>query len=337
MDKLPSHKIENYSGSRLPVRNKIETIKAHQYFIVNDKSISGDAPKAFMHIYGYKKNSQIRKSNINSWPQYIVKTGHKWYPVESVTEYLLNQLGVDFGLNMADSNIVWISGQLRFCSKYFLTEKKSELVHGADIFAGYLGDRTFVENIEKQQLSRDLFTLQFIEEAINYIFPRQKDEIMFELVKMLFFDALVGNNDRHFYNWGVIRNLDNSKKPAFSPIYDTARGLFWNDSESKIEKISRDKNRMASHIKKYSDSSKPKIGWESETNINHFKLVEKIYKHTFYVSQDQARELFSDAVLKKMLFTITTRFKRFYSKERINIITKCIEYRYDSISKILSR
>jgi hypothetical protein len=69
------------------------------------------------------------------------------------------------------------------------------LVHGADIFAGYLGDKDFVEKIEEQQLSRDLFTLQFVEKALDYIFPYQKNELMQELVKMLLFDALVGNRE----------------------------------------------------------------------------------------------------------------------------------------------
>ncbi|KAA6330371.1 hypothetical protein EZS27_020915 [termite gut metagenome] len=337
MKKLPSHKIENHSGFHIPIGNKIKTIKQHQYFIVKDKSISGDAPKAFMYIYEYARNSKVRKSNSNSWASYIVKTGHKWYPIESITEYLLNQLGIDFGLNMADSKIILISGQLRFCSRYFLKDKKSELVHGADIFAGYLGDKAFVESIEEEQLSRDLFTLQFIEKSIEYIFYYQKDIIMFELVRMLLFDALVGNNDRHFYNWGVIRTLNNSKNPIFSPIYDTARGLFWNESESKIKNIWFDKNRLLAHIKKYSDSSKPKIGWEGEKNINHFNLVEKICKEMFYISRQQLNELFSDTVLQKMLYTINVRFKNYYSKERIEMITKCIEYRYNYIEKIISQ
>lgn len=54
---------------------------------------------------------------------------------------------------------------------------------------------------------------------------------------MLVFDAIVGNNDRHFYNWGVIVDLKGMKPPRFSPVYDTARGLFWNQSEEWIEKL----------------------------------------------------------------------------------------------------
>jgi len=46
-----------------------------------------------------------------------------------------------------------------------------------------------------------------------------------EFVKMLLFDAIVGNNDRHFYNWGLLPTYVTKKKPIFAPIYDTARGV----------------------------------------------------------------------------------------------------------------
>lgn len=290
-----------------------------------------------MKIYEYRKESNVRKRNINTWNTYIVKTGHKWYPIESLTEYLLSLLGIDFGLNMAESDVAWISGQLRFLSKFFLKSESFELVHGADIFAGYLGDKDFVENVEEQQLSRDLFTLQFIEKAIDYIFPYQKNDIMTELVKMLFFDALVGNNDRHFYNWAIIRDLNNCELPAFSPIYDTARGLFWNDSENKLKQILNDKNRLQAHLKKYADLSRPKIGWDGEKNINHFKLIEKIYKEEFYLSKTQQKELLLYPIFEKMLYTVNVLFGKYFSKERTVMITNCLEYRYNYMGRIMSQ
>lgn len=83
LSKLPYHKIENHSGSKLLTGNDILTIKNHQYLIVEGFAITGDAPKALMRIYEYIEKGKIRKSNSNSWPLYIVKTGHKWYPTES--------------------------------------------------------------------------------------------------------------------------------------------------------------------------------------------------------------------------------------------------------------
>lgn len=335
MNILPYHKLEKHSGAVIPFGNKIKTIKRHQYSIIEGVSITGDAPKALLKVYEYKRDGDIRKRNRKNWPLYIAKTGHKWYPTETLTEYLLNQLGIDFGLTMAESNIAWISGQLRFLSKFFLFNRSMELVHGAEIFAGYLGDRDFVERIEEEEMSRDLFTLQFIENSLDYIFPYQKEDIMVELVKMLLFDAFVGNNDRHFYNWGVVRALDAEIVPYFSPVYDTARGLFWNEPESKIKQIYNDPNRISSYIEKYTKRSRPKIGWEGEININHFKLVEKIYNNEFFLSKNRIKELFLQPILEKMENRIQNQFKNYFSTERIFLITKCLKFRYKRIIKIL--
>ena len=196
MAKIPYHKIEKFSGKRAILVKGVPVVKRCNYVIVQGVSVTGDAPKVIVRIHDRKEGRHYFKRNKHRWSIYIAKTGHKWYPVESLTEYLLNLLGKDFGLNMAESSVAMIGGQLRFLSKYFLSSQWEELVHGADIFAGFLGDRELVEQIEEQALSRDLFTLQFVENAVEYLFPFQKDEIMNSLVRLLLYDAWVGNNDR---------------------------------------------------------------------------------------------------------------------------------------------
>lgn len=94
---------------------------------------------------------------------------------------------------------------------------------------------------------------------------------------MLCFDAITGNNDRHFYNWGIIADVKGKKTPRFSPIYDTARGLFWNYSEEKIDKLfTRDGTIDEVQFTKYLQNSMPKIGWEGLKRLNHFTLIRNI-------------------------------------------------------------
>ena len=255
---IPKNKIEKYSNSeRNDSLKGIQTIKKTNYRIVKGMSVMGDAPKSIIRLYEYDKHNDYRKRNVCRWPLYIAKTGHKWYPIESITEYLLFRLGEVFGLNMAKSSIVNIGGQIRFLSKYFLNGKDEELVHGADIFAGYLNDDNnfFVDEIERQSLSQELFTLQFIEKSVEYSFAFKKEEILHDLVKLLLFDAFVGNNDRHFYNWGVVRSMKQDFLPYFSPVYDTARGLFWNESEQKLNRM-YEQGCVSSYMVKYCKKSK---------------------------------------------------------------------------------
>ncbi|MGV8094617.1 MAG: HipA domain-containing protein [Mangrovibacterium sp.] len=327
---LPVCKIEKNSGARIARPGKVPTIKKHQYRIVHGYTITGDAPKEFIRVYEY---GAAPKACPNKWPLYIAKTGHKWYPTESITEYLLNVLGVAFGLEMAHSKIAWIGGQVRFLSRYFLLTEKQELIHGADIFAGFVNDREFVEQVEEQQLARDLFTLQFTKEALKFTFPYHWESILNQFVKMLLFDALVGNNDRHFYNWGVIRHIESKHEPRFSPIYDTARGLFWNESEKKILTLWGDKKRLQTYLSKYCTNSRPKIGWEGATNINHFKLVYNTYKNEFGITKSEINHLFLQSRFEKMVESIQMNFSGILGVERTKLIVECLNFRYHEISK----
>lgn len=334
--KIPIHQIENYTDTHRLNICKVPVIKRNNYFVDNSITVDGDAPKKFIGIYDHQLLGVKHKEHRKNWIRYIAKTGHKWYPIESITELLLNRLGIIFGLRMADSRIAMIGGQLRFLSRYFLDPSQEELIHGADILAGYLNETPrYVEEVDENKMTRDLFTLQVIESAVSNLFLYQKEEIMHGLVTLIIYDALVGNNDRHFFNWGIIRSIENRFQPYFSPVYDTARGLFWNYPESKITDIVEVNRIVDDHIKKYCKGSRPKIGWEGEKDLNHFKLFEKIYKNEYFISANEIKSLLLQPVLDQMLQEIRCNFLPLMSVNRVTMICKCLEYRFNEMRKVL--
>ncbi len=333
-EKLPRSGIEKYSKQGAILIKGFPIIKARDCMWLKGVTLTGDAPKGFVRVYENQHDGKIRRSNIKTWPMYIAKTGHKWYPIESVTEHMLNRLGEVFGINMAKSRLGVINGQLRFMSRYFLDTDKESLIHGAEIFAGYLEDLVFVESVEQANLSRDFFTLQFVEKAVEKAFPKEKDQIMKDLIRLLLFDAMVGNNDRHFYNWAVIKPLDRGKKACLSPVYDTARGLFWNVSDEQLT-MRINQRDVQRYIKKYCENSRPKLGWTGIHNINHFRMVKEIYEHRFYITQDEMHDFFRKEMLTNMKNVIKVEFERFFSKERLYMVNTCMDYRYKSIWEVI--
>lgn len=324
-------KPENFSGF-IPknLNNVVPTIKKQDFIVISDFSVGGDAPKEFVKIYKY---GRVRRDNTKIWVKYIAKTGHKWYPNESISEHLLNCIGKELGLQMSHSELAFISGQLRFLSEYFLDNKQQELVHGVDIFAEYISDREFVEQIEQQQLAREFFTFQFAIKAIEVAFPKNYIEIAADFVKLLVFDAIVGNNDRHFYNWGVVRSINNTHKPYFSPIFDTARGLFWNESEQKISEKLRQKQQLTSFLNKYIKNSFPKTGWEGEHNLNHIALVEKLKKEDS-TYDSIINELLTVEKEEQVLTMIQANFLELMSVNRMEIVTECLKLRFQLLREI---
>jgi hypothetical protein len=324
-------KPEKETEFRLRIGETVDTIKRQHYW-VTDYVITGDAPKDFIKVYEY---GESRKTNRKSWVGYIAKVGHKWYPNESITEYLLNRLGETLGLEMAKSRLVWISGQLRFLSRYFLNTHEA-LIHGAEIYANYLSDdKAFVKEIEDKDLAREFFTVQFTSDAIGFAFPKDSSVIMKALIKQLLFDAFVGNQDRHYFNWGVISDITKKKQPIFSPIYDTARALFWNESEQKIVGRFQDLKIGTTLLTKYIQQSRPKIGWEKERNINHIRLVELISQNEFFFTRAEILDFFSTTNLNRCFTIIDSEFSSLLSKERATVIKSLLAYRVNEIQKAI--
>jgi HipA-like C-terminal domain len=212
--KLRKEISKNCSGSILN-RQQIALLKDSEY-IVKPYKLDGDAPKQFIKAYFFKRNTSVRKSKISSWKSYIAKTAEKWYPVESVVEYMINRIGQVLGLKMNNIKLVNANSQIRFLSEYFLN-KEQRLIHGAEICGQHLGDMMMAEEIANNKItSRQLFTFEFIRDAIRSVFPNNFENITHQLIRLIIFDAIVGNNDRHFYNWGIIHTKQKSQtKPTY--------------------------------------------------------------------------------------------------------------------------
>ena len=302
------------------------------YYRDADQVIPGEAPKDFIRAYQYGAGDRSKPSK---WPAYIAKVGQKWYPNESITEHLLTRIGQIIGLRMAESSLVSAHGQVRFLSKYFLKPNQS-LVHGAEIFAGHLEDVEFVKDVDRQGATQDFFTFQFIREAVQEQFSDQARFILANYTRMLALDAIVGNNDRHHYNWGVVVHERGLNEPYFSPIYDSARALFWNASESKLEDIVKDADpdRKSSFIRRYVDKSRPKTGWEGEENPNHFDLIRKVAEYC-----PDSRRILTNIRLgqfsKRVRQTLNCEFKWLMSPIRREMIEHCLRHRLDLFNQAI--
>lgn len=337
MDLITKLRVEvskNCSGNIIGC-NKIQFLKKENYYVI-PQTLDGDAPKEFIGAYFYYKSNGVYKKNRKSWYKYIAKTAEKWYPIESITEYLINDLGKTLGLNMNETELVYCNGQIRFLSKYFL--KKNEiLLHGAEICGDYLNDRVFAKEIAVDKITaREFFTFEFICQALDKIFKSHSFKLKVEFVRMLVFDCLIGNNDRHFYNWGIIANTHRKvKMPIFAPLYDSARGLFWNQSDENIKHfyslLNQPNNKK---IEKYSKASKPRVSFGNNKNANHFELIEYIIKADNRY-KEIVIELSSESNEKKVLDRFRNDYSHFMISERQELIEKLLKLRFKTTRELI--
>ena len=178
-----------------------------------------------------------------------------------------------------------------------------------------------------------MLTIKFVKKAITEVFPLDVNEIVNGLNKMLLYDAIVGNNDRHFFNWGIVRHIKNKHKPYFSPIYDTARGLFWNFSDENLLNL-RNKKQIELKVVKYHNETKPKIGWDGEKKINHFHFVEKMLGNNDFNSES-LKKVFYDENIEKVKFLLENEFKGLISDIRKETILSYLKYRFNAFNKVV--
>jgi HipA-like C-terminal domain len=320
---------QNSSG-KIVNKQRIPLLKENDY-IVKNRSLDGDAPKQFVKAYFYEPGGLVKKSSSGSWPSFIAKTAAKWYPHESVTEYMINCIGQQLGLCMNEVKLVYANDQIRFLSRYFLKQNE-KLIHGAEICGEHLGDLQMARQIANHKTtSRELFTFEFIKDAVRSVFPACFENLLTELVKMIAFDALAGNNDRHFYNWGIIDTKKKTAKlPTFAPLYDSARGLLWNYSDENIRKIYREgEKKVVDYIK----GACPRISIENNTQANHFELIDFVKRYNSGY-RTIINELASVDKEQKVLAMLTEQIYPYFIPERSMVITTILKNRFKTIRSI---
>jgi hypothetical protein len=310
--------IKYYSDYQLAWNTLIPRLREYSIQTVDFLSMTGDAPKDFITDSEYRPGHRARHQRSES---YIAKVGSKFYPNESITEQLITEIGKSYGLKIADSKLRVVDRQVRFMSKYFLDRKVEQLTHGAEIYEYSLGKENYAQ-LAKNKTEHDFFTFEMTAEALRQLFPQNAEKIIKGFVEMLTFDCLIGHNDRHPYNWGVIVPVQKARAPKFSPVYDTARALFWNISESRIRQMLTDEKQ----IEKYVKNCMAPIGCDKEPNVDFFRLIGLIWEH-FEGYRTNIGKFLSYAPLKLSCEVLDKQFGTLFSEERSELIKRCLGLR----------
>jgi hypothetical protein len=337
MKKAQRHSLYNLSSShrkKIKYRSDIQfrwdllipQLKNYKLEKVEFLSVPGEAPKDFITAKEHTPGKISRQES------YIAKVGAKSYPNESIVEQFITRIGQSYGLNIADSKLRLIDGQVRFMSKYFLKRSSQQLTHGAELFEIIFGKEDYGK-LAQTKKEHEILSFQMVCEAVRESFPEYENKIVGGFVEMLTFDALIGHNDRHPYNWGVVVPVRKAEAPRFSPIFDTARALFWNQSERKINQMLTDKQQLENYIKKCTTA----VCWDREKDVDYFRLTALIWKE-YDVYRPNIERFFPEEYLKNTLKVLDNEFGELMSKARMELIARCLRLRrkrlIDAIAQI---
>jgi hypothetical protein len=122
---------------------------------------------------------------------------------------------------------------------YFVDERgKEKIVVGCKDFTADGGDLYEISTLLNQITTSDeklgptIENVYFIIENIDLI--KDKEEILSSFWDMFVVDALIGNRDRHFGNWGII---EKDGEVSFSPVYDCGSSLSAMQDDSELQGV----------------------------------------------------------------------------------------------------
>jgi len=155
----------------------------------------------------------------------------------------------------------------------------------------------------------------------------------FNAIRLLGFDTIVGNNDRHHFNWGVITQVAGKRPPRFSPIYDTARALLWNTDEDGLAK---QESRMEQFLDRYVRECYPMIGWDGLEKPNHFDVTRKVVEH-FPAYTPSLLSLVQLDLPERVEKLLADEFKNLFSSRRKKFIVQCLRKRVELFADSMTR
>ena len=124
------------------------------------------------------------------------------------------------------------------------------------------------------------YSVQMIEKSLleDYYFDIKK------IYKMIIFDILIGNSDRHHSNWAIKHKREKVSDHLLQttldlcPLYDNGSSLCSYEDNNNLEIFFKDKMKFEALV---NTKSKSAIGWENERPIRHFELLKKIKDNSY--------------------------------------------------------
>jgi len=276
--------------------------------------------------------------------KFIAKLGGRNSDLEVATEYAIYLVGRTLGIELADALVAEYKGRLRFLSRYFLTDTE-ELVHGLQLFNELYDESTISGVIGHQSREQEMFSIQAIKTAFGAHYMEYgadvEDQLFSGFVAMLTHDALIGVQDRHHENWGVIvvRRVS-GVSPRFAPLYDSARGLFCNRTDGELR---RDFTGAAGQAKldSYVSKARPLVGFKGlkaqhpRRFVSHGELLAALFEA--YPAQRQQIRAILDAYDWRMLqHDLRTKLRGLFCPHRVALVLACLRRRMRLLNRAMN-
>ncbi|MBB6446714.1 HipA domain-containing protein [Bacillus benzoevorans] len=221
---------------------------------------------------GFGGKSTLEKEELKSPDglKYLIKYPRKFnqgVSWEDITELIAAEIGKILGLEMMRVEIVTRKGQRGCLLRNFVEEYDAMMAEEGGALLPSLAE-TYNELQQSSLKNIELIKAGFaMIEKFGYW-----ESIKTEFIDMLLFDSLIGNQDRHPFNWQLLFFIEEG--PIFSPIYDNGASLGFRFEDDQLMR----KVLNAREMNKYIENTKIKAGLFEKKSVKAKDLLTFIQK-----------------------------------------------------------
>ena len=183
--------------------------------------------------------------------------------------------------------MVHINGRIGSMSYNILDDPKANLLEGI-VFIQH-SYPYYNKNKLEDSYSNMKYSVQMIQHSLEGIMSIEK------FYKVIIFDILIGNSDRHHSNWAikpkghpVDENNTIKITTEICPLYDNGSSLCSYEDNSDLNIFFKDKMKFEALV---NTKSKSAIGWENKRPIRHFELLQKLKDNVYDLTIDYIQKI----------------------------------------------
>lgn len=243
---------------------------------------------------------------------------------EDVNEVIAAKIAELLNIKTVKAEIAYRNGKRGCLMLHFNTQYDADYNEpGATLLDSELEEYQTLQTID---LSSDLLVndcFSFIQKFSKFPIIKQ------EFVTMQIYDILIGNQDRHPYNWQI---LFKANTPFFGPLYDNGASLGWQLPEQNLEVMNSSEAKMNQFFK----NTKLKVGLIERTQAP-IKAKDVLHACLSFFPQETYNAL---ELLVEFDFNQYNQFiddMPLISEIRKEFLKKFILFRHNKIIKMLKK
>lgn len=279
-------------------------------------------PDMDKHDSGKGKKIWLTNPNNNKdgWFKYVKKTFEKNNKLESietfenVSEKVAELIATKIKLPCAKIEIGTYYEE-KGCLSYNILSKNKTMAEGIS----YISRRYKYYDVKegKDLESGKYYCLEIILNSLDKI------ELKGHFYKIMIFDFIIGNSDRHSNNWAIIKK--GKEKERLAPIYDNGSSLCALVKESQIKDYlsSRDKLKFNALVDT-SSRSLIRIDGKSRRKPTHKEIIQYLHDN-FYDETKDFVKLIIQKLDEKAIEDILNSVKEYISDNRYQLIKKYLQ------------